>query len=381
METNDIGCAPLTTATAVAGREWLLRSRPKGRPKTTDVELVDVVVGAPGAGHVRVENLVMSVEPYMRGRMGGEATYAEPYPIGEPMLAPTVGRVTASADDTVPVGALVLHDRGWREHALVPASECRIVAHDDLPPVAHLGLLGIPGMTAWIGAERIARIETGDVVFVSSAAGAVGSTVVQIAKLRGATVIASAGSAEKVALARELGADVAFDYHDGRVTDLLRDALAQVGASGLDVYFDNVGGDHLEAAIRVINDHARIALCGMISIYNAEAPQPGPSNLIKLIWHRARMEGFLLRDHLDARDDFESQMATWIRMGAIRPVHTEFAGGVAGAWDAFLGMLGGTATGKAVVPLVADGSAREHGGSISPEKEVQDDRSGTSAGR
>jgi len=370
MNGNDTGRATLTTATVVAGREWLLRSRPKGRPKAGDVELVDVVVGAPDAGHVRVENLVMSVEPYMRGRMGGEATYAEPYPIGEPMLAPTVGRVTASADESVPVGALVLHERGWREHALVPASECRIVAHDDLPPVAHLGLLGIPGMTAWVGAERIARIEKGDVVFVSSAAGAVGSTVVQIAKLRGATVIASAGSAEKVALMKDLGADAAFDYHDGRVTNLLRDALAEVGASGLDVYFDNVGGDHLEAAIRVINDHARIVLCGMISVYNADAPQPGPSNLIKIIWRRARMEGFLLRDHLDARDEFEAQMATWIRMGAVRPVHTEFAGGVAAAWDAFLGMLDGTATGKAVVPLGAHG-AREHGGNDSLDKETQ----------
>nr|WP_240959025.1 NADP-dependent oxidoreductase [Rhodococcus sp. HNM0563] len=230
-------------------------------------------------------------------------------------------------------------------------------------------------MTAWVGCERIARIESGDVVFVSSAAGAVGSTVVQIAKLRGATVIGSAGSPEKVELVRRLGADAAFDYHDGSVKDLLRAAMAEVGATGLDVYFDNVGGEHLEAAVRVINDHARIALCGMISIYNSATPQPGPNNLIKLVWRRARMEGFLLRDHLDAREEFENRMAEWLHIGAVRPVQTEFGGGIEGAWDAFLGMLDGTATGKAVVPLTGnhvekDCKTSESGGTISPDKEA-----------
>ncbi|MFD6858763.1 NADP-dependent oxidoreductase [Rhodococcus sp. NPDC060090] len=359
----------------VPSRQWVLRSRPSGRPSASDVELVDIVVGSPEPGFVRVENLVMSVEPYMRGRIGGEVNYAEPYPLDEPMLAPVIGRVTDSADESVPAGSLVKHEYGWREHSLVPAGECTVLAHDDLAPADHLGPMGIPGMTAWVGCERIARIEAGDVVFVSSAAGAVGSTVVQIAKLRGATVIGSAGSAEKVALVRELGADAAFDYHDGSVKDLLRVAMAEVGATGLDVYFDNVGGEHLEAAIRVINDHARIALCGMISIYNSATPQPGPNNLIKLVWRRARMEGFLLRDHLDAREEFEERMAEWLRIGAVRGVHTEFRGGVEGAWDAFLGMLDGTATGKAVVPLTADPAdqdrkTRESGGIISSYKEA-----------
>jgi NADPH-dependent curcumin reductase CurA len=360
---------------SVASSQWILRSRPSGRPSTSDVELVDVVVGSPEPGFVRVENLVMSVEPYMRGRIGGEANYAEPYPLDEPMLAPTIGRVTDSANESVPVGSLVKHEYGWRTHALVPSGDCTVLTHDDLAPADHLGLMGIPGMTAWVGCERISRIESGDVVFVSSAAGAVGSTVVQIAKLRGAKVIGSAGSPDKVALVRELGADAAFDYHDGPVKDLLRRAMAEVGATGLDVYFDNVGGEHLEAAIRVINDHARIALCGMISIYNSASPQPGPNNLIKLVWRRARMEGFLLRDHLDAREEFENRMAEWLRIGAVRPVHTEFTGGIEGAWDAFLGMLDGNATGKAVVPLAHDRAAQdcktsESGGMISPDKEA-----------
>ncbi|MCF8588959.1 NADP-dependent oxidoreductase [Gordonia sp. HY285] len=335
------------------GREWVLRSRPHGRPQNSDVELVASRTADLADGAVRVRNLVMSVEPYMRGRMGGESTYAEPYPIGEPLRAPTVGRVIESADSTVPVGTLVLHDYGWREYSSVPVSECRVLGDDRIDPAAYLGVLGIPGMTAWVGLDRIAQVRAGDVVFVSSAAGAVGSTAVQFAKLRGATVIASAGSPEKVELARDLGADAAFDYHGGEVGRLLRSALAEIGAGGIDVYFDNVGGEHLEAAIRVLNDHARIALCGMISIYNSATPLPGPSNLIKLVWRRARMEGFLLRDHLAARDEFEQQMSGWVRTGRIRGVHTAFDGGVAGAWDAFLGMLDGRATGKAIVPLSA----------------------------
>ncbi|MGW0177555.1 NADP-dependent oxidoreductase [Rhodococcus sp. NPDC003322] len=360
------------TGLPVDSHEWVLRARPTGRPVDSDVELVVRTLPNPSAGEVRVRNLVMSVEPYMRGRMGGESTYAEPYPIGEPLRAPTVGRVTESADPAVPVGALVLHDFGWREYSSVPAAECRLLGAGRVDPAAYLGVLGIPGMTAWIGIDRIARVRAGDVVFVSSAAGAVGSTAVQLAKLRGATVIASAGSPEKVALARELGADAAFDHHDGPISGQLRGALAEVGASGLDVYFDNVGGEHLEAAIRVINDHARIALCGMISIYNSATPQPGPSNLIKLIWRRARMEGFLHRDHLHARDEFEDQMTGWIESGRVRSVHTAFGGGVAGAWDAFLGMLDGSATGKAIVPIAdsADDS-QVLGGTYSPDKEVQ----------
>ena len=166
-------------------------------------------------------------------------------------------------------------------------------------------------------------------------------------------VIASAGSPEKVALAQELGADTAFDHHEGPAKDLLHTAMEEIGAPALDVYFDNVGGQQLEAAIRVLADHARIALCGMISVYNSAEPVPGPSNLLKLIWRRARMEGFLLADHLDAREEFEDEMAALLRSGRIRPVHTEFPGGIAGAWDAFVGMLDGAATGKALVPLAS----------------------------
>ncbi|MCJ0905441.1 NADP-dependent oxidoreductase [Rhodococcus sp. ARC_M6] len=335
----------------VLSREWRLVHYLNGQPNDTDVELVTVEVDEPDPGFVRVENEVMSVEPYMRGRMSSRSTYADPYVLGEAMRAPAIGRVTASSSVEIPVGATVLHDFGWREHALVPETACTVVHGQASVSALHLGLLGIPGMTAWVGVRRIAQLKSGDVVFVSSAAGAVGSTVVQIAKALGCTVIGSAGSKDKVALVRELGADAAFDYHDGSVGTLLRGALAELGAPGLDAYFDNVGGDHLEAAIRVLNDHARVALCGMISIYSAESPQPGPSNLIKLVWRRARMEGFLLRDHRDARPEFEADMREWLHVGAVRAVETAVPGGIEGAWAGFLGMLDGTGTGKTIVPL------------------------------
>lgn len=341
----------MTAAGPVLSREWRLVRYLHGQPNDTDVELVSAEVGEPGPGFVRVENDVMSVEPYMRGRMAQRSTYAEPYALGEAMRAPTVGRVAASSSDAIAVGATVVHDYGWREQSLVPEGECTVVDAGSGISSHHLGPLGIPGMTAWVGARRIAQLESGDVVFVSSAAGAVGSTVVQIAKALGCTVIGSAGSADKAALVRDLGADAVFDYRSGSVSSLLRGALAELDAPGLDVYFDNVGGDHLEAAIRVLNDHARVALCGMISIYNSATPQPGPSNLIKLVWRRARMEGFLLRDHLDARPEFEEEMRDWLNSGAIRPVETAVPGGIAGAWSGFLGMLDGAGTGKTVVPL------------------------------
>ncbi|MBS9376334.1 NADP-dependent oxidoreductase [Rhodococcus sp. B50] len=337
--------------TELVHREWVLRARPSGRPLPTDVELIETTLGEPALGQVRVRNLVMSVEPYMRGRMGGGASYAEPYELDAPMLAPTVGVVSRSDRSELPIGSLVLHDYGWRTESLVDADDCRRLRHDDLPAALHLSALGIPGMTAWVGIDRIAQVRNGDVVFVSSAAGAVGSIAVQLAKQRGAVVIASAGSPEKVELAKELGADTAFDYHEGPAKDLLRTAMDEIGATALDVYFDNVGGQQLEAAIRVLADHARIALCGMISVYNSAEPVPGPSNLLKLIWRRARMEGFLLADHLHAREEFEDEMAALLRDGRIRPVHTEFPGGIAGAWNAFVGMLDGAATGKALVPL------------------------------
>lgn len=336
----------------VRSREWWLRRHVMGRPTTDDVELVEVEVGEPETGWVRVANEAMSVEPYMRGRMSGMVTYAQPYELDRPMRASAVGIVTASASPGVAVGDRVRHDYGWREHALVPANECEVLPADDMPASWYLGVLGIPGMTAWVGLRRIARLRADDVVYVSSAAGAVGSTAVSLAKATGCRVIGSAGSPEKVAALREeLGADAAFDHHDGPLSRSLGACLAEIGAKTLDVYYDNVGGDHLEAAIRHLGPHARVVLCGMISMYNNVEKVPGPGNLIRLVWSRSRMEGFIVNDHADAAPQFHAEVVGLIGSGRLTPLETRVAGGVAHAFEGFLGLLDGAGIGKVVVPL------------------------------
>lgn len=332
-------------------REWHLVRRPEGRPVPEDVALREVKVGAPGKGEVVVQNLVMSVEPYMRGRMDEGPSYAEPYALHAPMHGRAVGRVTASEVDDLPEGALVLHECGWRELARLAASDCTLLTETELDPSVHLGALGITGMTAWVGLERVAHVQEGDAVFVTSAAGGVGSMVVQLATARGCTVVGSAGGPDKVAEVKRLGARTAFDHRAGRARDLLDYSLEEAGASGIDVVFDNVGGDQLEAAIRRLNDHARIALCGMISVYNADTPQPGPRNLLRLIWTRSRMEGFLLADHEHARADFEAAVVPLLLDGSVENLETRVGDGIEDAFDAFLTMLDGGALGKVVVPL------------------------------
>lgn len=335
------------------GREWHLRRRPEGLPADGDVALVEVEVGEPGPGEVLVRNVVMSVEPYMRGRMSDARSYSEPYALDAPMTGHAVGEVMASGAEDVPVGTWVRHERGWRELALLPAREAESVDVTDVEPSAHLGVLGLTGMTAYVGLLRIAALQPGDTVFVSAAAGAVGSTAGQIAKSKGCTVIGSAGSATKVdRLTGELGFDAAFDHHDGPARELLAAALDRAGVEALDVYFDNVGGEQLEAAIRRMREGGRLALCGAISTYNATEPVPGPRNLLLMIWRRLRMEGFLVGHHEDLRPDFDRDMRGWLATGAVRPWETRVRGGIDRAWPAFLDMLSGGTAGKAVVELV-----------------------------
>lgn len=336
----------------IKSREWRLVRRPTGTPQLSDVELVEVGLEAPRPGEVLVRNSVMSVEPYMWGRMTGEADYAAPYELGAVMTGHAVGTVVASAAPDVPEGATVLHEAGWRETAVLPASSVRRLDHPDLIPSAWLGAIGLTGLTAYVGLLDIARCRPGDTVFVSAAAGAVGSTAAQIAKAMGCTVIGSAGSASKVEfLTAELGLDVAFNYRDGPVRDGLSQALARTGQDGLDVYFDNVGGEHLEAAIRRMRDFGRIALCGAISTYGGRVA--GPGNLLLAIWRRLRLEGFIATDHAARRPEFERVMAGWLRAGRVRSVETVRPGGIAEAFPAMLGMLSGHDVGKTVVTLAA----------------------------
>ena len=329
-------------------REVQLKSRPVGWPTHDDFELVESAPVDLADGHVRVRNEVMSVDPYMRGRMSDAKSYAEPYALGEAMHGGAVGVVTESRADGVAVGDHVLHGLGWREEAVVDASGVRVVDTSVAPASVYLGVLGMTGLTASAGLTRVAGLKEGDVVFVSGAAGAVGSVVGQVARALGASrVIGSAGSDEKVRhLIDDLGFDAAFNYKDGRVSDLLREAAPD----GIDVYFDNVGGDHLEAAIGSLRLGGRIAICGAISVYNNTELAPGPRNLARLIQTRGTITGFLVGDHWDLAGEYAQRASGWIADGTLTSRET-FADGIDHAVDAFLGVLRGENVGKMVVRL------------------------------
>lgn len=329
-------------------REVQLKQRPVGWPTHADFDLVESGRVDLADGEIRVRNVAMSVDPYMRGRMSDAKSYAEPYALGEAMHGGAVGEVIESRSDAVPVGAHVLHGLGWREEAVVDAKAVRVIDTKLAPASAYLGVLGMTGLTAYAGLTRIAEIKPGDVVFVSGAAGAVGSVVGQIAKALGASrVIGSAGSAEKVAHdIDDLGFDAAFNYKDGKVSTLLREAAPD----GIDIYFDNVGGEHLEAAIGALRLGGRIAICGAISVYNATELAPGPRNLARLIQTRGTIKGFLVGDHWDLSGEYAAQAAGWLADGSLTHRET-FVDGLDNAVDAFLGQLRGENTGKMVVRL------------------------------
>jgi NADPH-dependent curcumin reductase CurA len=336
----------------VATREWQLAARPRGEPQPDDFRLVDLERPDPTEGQVVVRMLAMSVDPYMRGRMRAGPSYAPPWEVGQTMKGGAVGRVVASRSPAVPEGALVLTDAARRDVAVLDASAVRqLPALPGIPPSYHLGVLGMPGLTAWAGLFRIAEFRDGDRVFVSGAAGAVGSLVGQFARLRGAAaVVGSAGSPEKVRwLLEEVGFTAAFDYHDGAVADLLGAAAPE----GIDVFFDNVGGAHLEAAIGALHTYGRVALCGSISGYNAVEPPPGPRNMGLCVGKRLVLRGFIVGDHTDLRPEFTETVTGWLRSGDL-VVRETVAEGLEEAVPAFLRLFRGSNTGKMVVRLAPD---------------------------
>ncbi|MEU0394792.1 NADP-dependent oxidoreductase [Streptomyces sp. NPDC006208] len=336
------------SALPATGREWHLVARPHGWPKAEDVALREVPVAAPGEGRILVRNHYFSVDPYMRGRMNDVKSYVPPFQLDQPMDGGAVGEVIASEAEGFEVGDHVLHGLGWREYANVPAKHATKVDPSLAPLSAYLGVLGMTGLTAYAGLFDVASFKEGDAVFVSGAAGAVGSQVGQMAKLRGASrVIGSAGSDEKVKLLVEkYGFDAAFNYKSGPVAQQLKDAAPD----GIDVYFDNVGGDHLEAAISSLNVHGRATICGMIAQYNATEPSPAPRNLALVIGKRLRLQGMLVGDHAALQPQFVQDVAGWIRSGELKYDETVVEGMEHG-FDAFLGLLRGENTGKMIVSL------------------------------
>jgi NADPH-dependent curcumin reductase CurA len=330
------------------GREIHLAARPAGEPKPTDFRVVEVEVPDPGPGEVLVRNTWMSVDPYMRGRMNDAKSYVPPFRIDAPLEGGVVGEVVASRAEGIEQGDVVLHQLGWRELAVLEGDAVRKLDTSLAPPQAFLSVLGMTGLTAYVGLLDIAGLRDEDgTVFVSGAAGAVGSLAGQIAKLRGHRVVGSAGSPEKVAhLVDDLGFDAAFDYHDGPVADL----LAGVAPEGIDVYFDNVGGEHLEAAIGALRMHGRAALCGSISAYNATEPPPGPRNMSQITGKRLTLRGFIVSDHGARMRDFIGEVGGWLAEGRLHHRETVVEG-LERAPEAFIGLLRGENTGKMLVKL------------------------------
>ena len=328
-------------------REIRLKSRPVGLPTAANFELASVDVPAPGAGEVQVKNLWMTVDPYMRGRMNDVQSYTPPFALGKPLDGGAVGEVVASGDPGFQVGDLVQSGLGWREGFNAPAASVQKLDTMGLPPQTFLGAAGMPGLTAYAGLLKIAALKDGDVVFVSGAAGAVGSMVAQIAKAKGHTVIGTAGGADKIAFLKSIGVDHAIDYK--AETDLTA-ALAKAAPGGIDVYFDNVGGDHLVAALNAARPFARFALCGAISMYNATQLPPGPSNLVQMVGKQIRMEGFIVSSSWDMMPAFHRDLAQWVKEGKLTWKETVLEG-IEKAPDAFLGLFSGGNLGKMLVKL------------------------------
>jgi NADPH-dependent curcumin reductase CurA len=322
-----------------------LAKRPVGTPARDDFIVAEEDVTPPGEDEVVIRNHFLSVDPYMRGRMSDAKSYVAPYELGEILEGQAVGVVEESRSPRLPVGTAVTHGLGWRDWTTTSAANGRAVNPEQGPLSAFLGALGTPGLTAYVGIIDVADVRPGDRVYVSGAAGAVGSLAGQIARLRGAgRVVGSAGSREKVAyLLDELHFDGAFNYRDGEIRSLLRDHAGKI-----DVFFDNVGGEQLEAAIAAMNTFGRIAICGAIANYNLPTQPPGPRNLLVFPSKRLTMRGFLVGDHEQRRPEFERAMSTWLRDGQVKLAET-IVDGVENMPEAFLGLLKGDNVGKMLV--------------------------------
>jgi NADPH-dependent curcumin reductase CurA len=326
-------------------RAWHLKSRPSGMPTDENFELKDIALPELGEGQVRVRNLWLSVDPYMRGRMNDVKSYVPAFQVGEPLEGGAIGEVIESRADGFAPGDLVQHMAGWRDEAVVPARGLNKLPNLGVEPQQFLGVLGVTGSTAYFGLLDAASAKQGDIVFVSAAAGAVGSVVVQVAKAKGMTVIGSAGGPEKCEFVRSLGADRVIDYKAGPILK----GLAEAAPDGIDVYFDNVGGDHLDAAFALARNNARFAICGMIEGYNAKEPMAFRF-IQRVIAARIQLKGFIVFDYFPRMAEFYAQMAPWVANGTVKSRETVVEG-LENTPDAFLGLFKGENTGKMLVRL------------------------------
>lgn len=326
-------------------RAWHLMSRPQGLPTDENFALKDIELPALGEGMVRIRNQWLSVDPYMRGRMNDVKSYVPPFQIDQPMEGGAVGEVVESTAAGLAPGDRVLHMGGWRDEAVLDARTVNKLPDLGAEPQAFLGNLGVTGATAYFGLMDVASAKAGDIVFVSAAAGAVGSAVVQIAKAKGMTVVGSAGGADKCDFVSKLGADQVVDY---KAQSILK-GLAAAAPEGIDVYFDNVGGDHLDAAFALARMRARFAICGMIEGYNKAEPAAFRF-IMRVIAMRIRMQGFIVFDFQARMDEFYREMGQLMASGQLKSQET-VVDGIEKMPDAFRGLFSGDNVGKMLVRL------------------------------
>jgi NADPH-dependent curcumin reductase CurA len=327
-------------------REIRLVARPQGFPDADLFEVAETSIPDPADGQVLIRNAYFSVDPYMRPRMNDVRSYVAPFTLGEAMTGGAVGRVVSSHNPRYAEGDWIVHQLGWREWALSDGSALRRIDPEVAPISTALGVLGMPGFTAWYGLHELGTPTEGETVFVSGAAGAVGSAAGQMARLAGCRVIGSAGSAQKLEWLRELGFDAVFDYREQSP----RLALAELAPDGIDIYFDNVGGDHLECAIGALRTRGRVVACGSISRYNDAEPTPGPRNMFLVVTKRLRIQGYIISDHYERFGEFVEQATTWVSEGRLRYRET-IVEGIENAPKAFLGLLRGENIGKMLVKV------------------------------
>jgi NADPH-dependent curcumin reductase CurA len=330
----------------IESREIRLASRPSGIPTAANFARAQIELKPLQHQQVLVRNLFMSVDPYMRGRMNDGKSYVAPFEIGKVLEGGAVGEVVESRTKEFKPGDAVVSNFGWREYFIASPNDLHPVGRAIQPLSVYLGALGMTGMTAWAGLHLV-KVEAGDVIYISGAAGAVGNVAGQLAKLRGCKVIGSTGSMEKVKFLREeCGFDIAFDYKTGPIVEQLK----VEAPDGIDVYFDNVGGEALEAALSILRVHGRIIACGGISGYNEEKPRPGPSNLFNITTKRLTMKGLIVRDWLDRQREFEKEVGAYLQSGRLQNKETVVEG-LDQAVGAFIGLFTGNNIGKMVVKL------------------------------
>lgn len=339
--------------TTSRNRQVLLARRPDGAVKPTDFELTDGQMPTPDDGQLLLRNLFLSIDPYLRGRMNAtEGSYADPFPLGQPMGGGTISEVIESSADVFQAGDLVVAQGGWQEYAAAGAAGLRKLPPGMENPSFALGVLGMTGFTAWHGLLRIGEPEPGETLVVAAASGAVGSVVGQIAKLKGCRVVGVAGGAEKCRyVADELGFDTCLDHRDPDFARLLADATPD----GIDIYFENVGGPVFDAVWPRLNVHARVPVCGLIADYDGAAseqrPDRWPEIAMTLITKRISMQGFIMTDHIEQDHNlFFREMSAWLAAGQVR-TREDVAQGLEQAPDALMRVLSGRNFGKMLVRI------------------------------